>query len=173
MHRQRSMWLRASIATLILSSAVAAMPCSAVGTLAVGDAMLAKTTSARASTIKQILNRWQHVAVSKGYDAAVWRDMMAIQLSQTTDVGLANLAALSPLGGTGGGHSFEDFTNTLAADIATRYANANKAMTIEKAVSAKLGSLANDQVFTPIPGCRLVDTRNVGGPISAGTARQF
>jgi hypothetical protein len=37
----------------------------------------------------------------------------------------------------------------------------------------KLGSTTTDQVFIPIVPCRIVDTRNVGGPISAGFTRNF
>src|SRR5262245_15500446 len=39
--------------------------------------------------------------------------------------------------------------------------------------SAKLGSATTDQVFLPIPPCRIVDTRNVGGSIQHGAARNF
>jgi hypothetical protein len=38
---------------------------------------------------------------------------------------------------------------------------------------AKLGSPTADQVFIPIAPCRVVDTRNAGGPVTAGTARNF
>ena len=37
----------------------------------------------------------------------------------------------------------------------------------------KLGSTTTDQTFVPIAPCRIVDTRNVGGRIAAGTTRNF
>jgi hypothetical protein len=37
----------------------------------------------------------------------------------------------------------------------------------------KLGSTATDQVYIPIPPCRIVDTRIAGGPIAAGTTRNY
>ena len=36
-----------------------------------------------------------------------------------------------------------------------------------------LGSTTNDQVFTPITPCRVVDTRNLGGPIGPFATRNF
>jgi len=36
-----------------------------------------------------------------------------------------------------------------------------------------LGNFRNDLVYTPIAPCRIVDTRNVGGPIAANTTRSF
>ena len=38
---------------------------------------------------------------------------------------------------------------------------------------AALGDIANDLVYTPVVPCRIVDTRNAGGVISANTARSF
>lgn len=36
-----------------------------------------------------------------------------------------------------------------------------------------LGDTANDLVYTPVNPCRIVDTRNIGNPISANTTRSF
>lgn len=38
---------------------------------------------------------------------------------------------------------------------------------------AQLGSLTADVVFTPVPPCRIVDTRVFGGPIAADGGRSF
>jgi hypothetical protein len=38
---------------------------------------------------------------------------------------------------------------------------------------AQLGSSSSDLVYTPLTPCRIVDTRNAGGAIPAGTARGF
>src|SRR5207244_5470386 len=37
----------------------------------------------------------------------------------------------------------------------------------------KLASTTIDQTFVPIVPCRIVDTRNAGGPIVAGTTRNY
>lgn len=39
--------------------------------------------------------------------------------------------------------------------------------------SAQLGSAATDLVFTPVPSCRIFDTRIAGGALVANTARNF
>jgi hypothetical protein len=36
-----------------------------------------------------------------------------------------------------------------------------------------LGDIGNDLVYTPVNPCRIVDTRNIGNPISANTTRSF
>ncbi len=38
---------------------------------------------------------------------------------------------------------------------------------------ASLGDFADDLVYTPVPPCRIADTRIAGGQISGGTVRQF
>jgi hypothetical protein len=47
------------------------------------------------------------------------------------------------------------------------------ALSLATSTFAQLGSLSADLVFTPITPCRIVDTRNAGGAITAGTSRDF
>ena len=46
-------------------------------------------------------------------------------------------------------------------------------LTLATSAFAQLGNLSADLVFTPLTPCRIVDTRNAGGTIPAGTARGF
>lgn len=49
-------------------------------------------------------------------------------------------------------------------------------MTFATTAFAQLGSLSSDLVFTPVPPCRIMDTRNPGaksGILAAGTVRSF
>lgn len=46
-------------------------------------------------------------------------------------------------------------------------------LTMATSAFAQLGNLSADLVFTPLTPCRIVDTRNAGGTITAGTARGF
>ena len=46
-------------------------------------------------------------------------------------------------------------------------------LTMATSAFAQLGNLSADLVFTPLTPCRIVDTRNAGGTIAAGTTRGF
>ena len=46
-------------------------------------------------------------------------------------------------------------------------------LTMATSSFAQIGNLSADLVFTPLTPCRIVDTRNAGGTIPAGTARGF
>jgi hypothetical protein len=47
------------------------------------------------------------------------------------------------------------------------------ALTFATTAFAQIGSLSSDLVFTPITPCRIVDTRNAGGAVMAGSTRIF
>jgi hypothetical protein len=157
----------ALIAALLGSGAVAlAAPVS----MQAGDLAIAKAGSAKAARIYAILDRWTPVAQELGQDAALWRDMMGIQLSMASDGVLRTLAELEPDADAKGGQkdraeAYKTFIATLGADMHARHS--------EKPATKILGSTTIDQVFTPITPCRIVDTRNVGGPISAGVTRNY
>jgi hypothetical protein len=157
----------ALIAALLGGSSVAlAAPVSTQA----GDLAIAKAGSAKAARIYAILDRWTPVAQELGQDAALWRDTMGIQLSMASDGVLATLAEIDPGADAKGGQkdraeAYKTFIATLGADMHARNS--------EKPATKVLGSATIDQVFTPITPCRIVDTRNVGGPISAGVTRNY
>ncbi len=150
---------------------------------------------AHASKINAVLDRWQAVEANKGGDVALWRDMMNIQLKQVSPSTLDRLLALNsgPNANTMA-EFYQSFIYTLGADIALRL-QAQKApakavapsvgiqsagaTTSANGIAAAgvhpdaLGSVGLDQTFTPITPCRVVDTRNVGGPIGSVATRNF
>jgi hypothetical protein len=148
---------------------------------------------AHASKINAILDRWQVVEANKGGDVALWRDMMSIQLKQVGPGTLGRLLALETGSDAGtAGQQYQAFITTLGTDIALRLraqkapANATaRALTVQALEGtnspsggtdrgpADFGSTTIDQTFTPITPCRVVDTRNVGGPIGAFATRNF
>ena len=152
-------------------------------------------TEASAIKIDMILDRWQAVEASKGGDVALWRDMMSIQLRQVNPSTLDRLLALNtgPTANTMA-EFYQNFVYTLGTDIALRL-QAQKtppAKAVAQSVTSQaagdatprskiagrvdpmsLGSAGIDQTFTPITPCRVVDTRNVGGPIGPFVTRNF
>jgi hypothetical protein len=145
-------------------------------------------SGARAAQVNTLLDRWQ--AVVGGGNAALWREMMAIQLSQVSAETLARLETV----GTGSdlqmlGQQYQAFIRVLGDDIAGRLkakrqaesdaaakatTDASGARLAGQPVAPKtLGSTTIDQTFIPITPCRVVDTRNVGGAIGAFGTRNF
>jgi len=125
----------------------------------------ASAASAGANVVmaNDILNRWQPIAVAAGQDAATWRSLFGTQLTQM-DAG--SLKTLSEVGKSPSA-SYATFLETFRGVQSQRFAGASKTQLKD------LGSPTVDQVFFPIPPCRIVDTRNVGGPIAASTQRAF
>ena len=115
-----------------------------------------------------ILNRWEAIASAAGASPAVWRHQYTIQLQILPDEILTRLAELDP-NPANARESYRQFTQVFV----NAYANAVMNPKPDAKGPAKLGSTTIDQVFIPIPPCRIVDTRNAGGPIAAGTARNF
>jgi hypothetical protein len=136
--------------------------------------------------IESILNKWQPVAAAQGVDSATWRDAMRIQLRLVEPSTLDRLLAVGDgVDARGMGEYYQNFLRTLATDIHLRLnaQNANAAASSNAAVAdasdgvgvapKAIGSASIDQVFTPITPCRVVDTRNIGGPIGPFATRNF
>jgi hypothetical protein len=123
--------------------------------------------------------------------------MMSIQLKQVSPSTLDRLLALnSGSNANTMGEFYQSFIYTLGADIALRLQAQQAQKAPAKAVTQSvgiqsaggttaqgsiagrvhpdaLGSVGIDQTFTPITPCRVVDTRNLGGPIGAFATRNF
>ena len=170
MQQTAKLLLQGAIIATLLGTGAVALAATPLAREA-GEMMVAKAGDAKAARIGAILDRWTPVAHQLGHDAALWRDTIAIQLSQASDGVVATLAAFDPNADNKGvqkdrAEAYKTFIATLGNDIQTRHA--------AKPVQQKiLGSVSIDQVFTPITPCRIVDTRNVGGVINAGTTRNF
>jgi len=117
---------------------------------------------------RAILDRWEPIARLAGTWSGFWREQYATQLQQLPAYLVDRIATLQP-------HA--DAAQASYREFARSFANAHANLVMnprtgEKA-SAKLDSATIDQVFIAITPCRIVDTRNVGGPIAAGTTRNF
>jgi hypothetical protein len=117
--------------------------------------------------IEAILNRWEPVAAAAGARSPAWREMFRTQLGQLPEFWRNEVA-----------HVRADAGNARAsyAAFTQAFVNARFNMVGDAFVgktTRKLGTATTDQVFLPIAPCRIVDTRNGIGPISAGTSRNF
>ena len=171
--------------------------CIGIAALATEVIAAPQAMDAHSSKINAILDRWQVVEANKGGDVALWRDMMNIQLKQVSPSTLDRLLALNAGSNPNTmGEFYQSFIYTLGADIGLRL-QAQKAQkapakavtqsvgiqsageasaqrgSVERVQPDALGSVGIDQTFTPITPCRVVDTRNLGGPIGAFATRNF
>ena len=164
-HRRRRATAVALAAVLSLAAPLQAAP----------PAGRAAGPAERAALIRTFVLKWGGYAERVyGVDVRVWSRRMVptfargdadnLRLAVRRDTFEGALAALS-----GVGHRVDDdrVIDALAAAMpetpASRFPVATKA----------LGDLTQDLVFTPITPCRIVDTRNAGGPIAATQTRSF
>jgi hypothetical protein len=107
----------------------------------------------KAAYASNIVARWEDAAKASGrWDPSFANDLQVALLKLSP----GNLLT------AGEATSFEGMMNVLATGK------------LKQAVSPDaLGDLADDLVFTPVPLCRIVDTRNAGGAIAANTTRNF
>ena len=149
-----------------------------------------QASAASANKINAILDRWQGVEASKGGNVALWRDIMSIQLKHVSPSTLDRLLALN-FGDNAADKAqfYQSFVHVLGTDIALRLqaqkvlantqsmadasSDAAKAEDQRRVSPQFLGDTTDDQTFIPITPCRIVDTRNVGGPIASFAARNF
>jgi hypothetical protein len=173
---------------IVSYQAMAAALCIGISALAMDVVAATQVTeeaqAAASSTgkINTILDRWQAVEAGKGGNVALWRDMMGIQLRQVMPGTLDRLLALS-VGDSAADNAqfYQSYLQVLGTDIALRlqtkqadtHATANANAQSGKASPQSLGDTTVDQTFIPITPCRIVDTRNVGGPITSFAARNF
>lgn len=115
-----------------------------------------------------ILNRWEPVARAAGATLPAWREQYGTQLQQLPAYLIERIAQLEP-NAEAPQKSYREFTRAFT----NAYANLVMNPRPHDKAALKLGSATSDQVFIPIAPCRLVDTRNTGGPIGAGSARNF
>ena len=97
-----------------------------------------------------------------------WRQQYGIQLRDLPGYLVQRIAEIEPAPDNPRA-SYRQFTQGFI----NAYANLVNNPQPEDKTHVKLGSTVKDQVFYPIVPCRIVDTRNSGGPITAGTARNF
>ena len=158
---------RASLAALLVLSA--GMPAHAA-TQGFASQPLDPSAPAPADlvVVHQILDRWQAIAEQVIGRDANWRDIFLTQLRLMTAASLAQIDAVKINASDGAAENYARLSQSMrdAAMQAYMLAKSGKSQ-------LKLASTVIDQIFIPMTPCRIVDTRNVGGPIAAGTQRAF
>lgn len=125
--------------------------------------------SSRAQMNRAFTSKWStYVQRVYGVSADVWSQRMAASVAAADPTNLSNAmkrdtfeGAMAELGGVG---------YKLSDDQAITMLAAQKGGTVTPQV---LGALTSDLVYTPVAPCRILDTRNAGGPIAAGGTRSF
>ncbi|HEY2817044.1 MAG TPA: hypothetical protein VGK44_07925 [Casimicrobiaceae bacterium] len=164
----------------MISTSTRSTLCAALG-LALGFAVASsvalaeETQKARAASANNvniiaadILSRWASVAESAGKNMAVWQEQFGIQLGMMSPNSLRSLERVQVKGDSDARTNYAQFEQAFRSALMSDYAE----KTASK-VNLKLGSATSDQIFIPTVPCRVVDTRNVGGPLGAGAARNF
>lgn len=109
--------------------------------------------SMREELVSDILRQWSDHAGDRDRTASqAWEARMRPRLEQT-DIANLERAASEP--------QFEGMTAALQGAIS------------DPRIPMKIGSPANDLVFTPLTPCRIVDTRIAGGPLAHNGSRSF
>jgi hypothetical protein len=136
--------------------------------------------ASKETKIEEILQAWQMVPSRQGTDVAAWKDMMRIQLRMASTDTVNKLYGMSaPADPQIAQQQYVGFIKALGADIAQRLkakqaeTNAARAAAGERVTEKALGDPTVDQTFIPITPCRVVDTRNVGGPYGNFSARNW
>ena len=116
----------------------------------------------------EILNRWEPVAVEAGQHSPAWRELFATQLTAMDASVLDGINRVKLRGADDAKAIYAQFIQAVRSAEMQSYMLAQSGKG-----HIKLGSASTDQVFIPLAPCRIVDTRNAGGPIAAGTTRNF
>ena len=140
-----------------------AIPAAAIGLRSLGSTTTGLAPEGmRAELSRDIVQRWEpYVRETYGDKAAGWGTRM---LETTRGVDIANLELAESA------TSFRQMNAALLSGASAMQANQQAKLAL---APASLGSPGSDLVYTPLIPCRIVDSRIVGGPIAAGTARSF
>jgi hypothetical protein len=149
----------------------AALPSVAAGPLDGGAKPMAtgQPANAAATIISRILDRWHPVANDLRTDVAVWRAQFRSVLERAS---LPTLQAIDGLEAKGAGLN-RTLVQGYRYAVAMAVADAGGQLATQARGVTKLGSPTTDLVFVPLTPCRIIDTRVLGGPISAGNQVNF
>ena len=131
------------------------------------EGVAAEKANPPAALAAAIVDRWQAVAIAAGAHHEAWRDVFLTHLQAMDGDTLEGVDSITT-----------DAVDARAAydQFAQAVRNATfKSYMLSKAAKEpnKLASATTEQTFVPIVPCRIVDTRNAGGAIAAGTTRNF
>src|SRR5437773_4938685 len=165
----RVKWLRSAWPALVsIAFALTVAAASGVALGADWRNVEAPASADRTMLISEILNRFEPSAVEAGAHSPAWREMFATQLKAMDSSTLRSLDLLRLRTSADAKAAYAQFTEAVRGAEMQLYQT-----TYSGKAPLKLGSTTTDQVFIPIAPCRIVDTRNVGGMIAAGTTRNF
>ena len=169
-HARSRAWVWA-LSGLALAAAEASWAAGAVESAKPTVARQAAKPSDAAPIVSRILDRWYPVASELRQDVSLWRAQFRALLERAS---LPTLQAIDAIEAKEAGANrtlmslyqtaFSMAVNDVGGQIAKQLRSSNV---------AKLGSATSDLVFVGFRPCRVVDTRNVGGPLSFGTVRNF
>ena len=128
----------------------------------------AATIDAQKATLEaSLIDRWQPISSALGVDAHIWRTQFGAVLDAAPTKTIEAWTEI-PLDAMSDARQLALY-RTMHADLVR-----NAALVFKSAGTLlKLGTPSSDQTFVAITPCRIVDTRNVGGLLSAGAARNF
>ncbi len=140
-------------------TALVLVACASFSTLAIAAPREANKSNVveQARYAATISNRWgSEIQRRYGISANEWTELMMGTFS-ASDIDNLRRAAAAP--------TFDSMSGALFGGSSA--SNRNDVRPLQ------LGSTENSLVFTPLPPCRIVDTRVVGGPIPAMGTRSF
>jgi hypothetical protein len=122
--------------------------------------------SQRGELVHRIVMRWGgHVQEAYLTDVREWASDM---------VPVFGRASIDQLQRAADARTFEAMNNAFLANGEQVAIQQNALVTNpRRIVSRTLGEAANDLVFVPVTPCRIIDTRNAGGQMAAGSTRGF
>ena len=148
-----------------------ALMLSLASNIALADQTL-KTATTNATNAQvlagQILSRWAPIAQESGLDISVWQEQFSTQLAMMSANSLRPLDGVQINASVDAKANYARFADAFRSALMTNYVDSPR-----RKGNAKLGSSTTDQIFIPIVPCRVVDTRNVGGPVVVGFPRNF
>lgn len=124
-----------------------------------------KTRPLRGQWVYRIVERWApHVEETYGTPMRRWAEAMA---SRFADASLPQLQRAAEA------RSFAAMNDALLNGGGARSMGATTAVNRAPPTAKALGDIDKDLVYVPVTPCRILDTRVVGGPITANSFRDF
>jgi len=124
----------------------------------------------RSAIVDKIVRTWgPFVQTVYKTSPAVWAKRMASTFAAANDTNLQRAAGMKTFQGM-----VSALVGSQVSDAKVIDSLATRAQVLKSgSIPALLGDVTDDLVYTPIAPCRIVDTRNAGGPIVGLSTRSF
>ncbi len=160
---------KATALGLAISFGISSVGMADEGKTVVRPAAVSAATQHPVVLANEILNRWEPVALAAGEHSDVWRDMYTTQLIRMDAATLGEIDAVVVDAATDPKLNYAKFAHAFKSALMQSY----MAGGLSGKGNMKLGPTTTDQAFIPITPCRVVDSRNLLGPILAGFTRNY